>query len=210
MILVDDVIKTKCPILSLWIIKGSIDNSRKDSTSHLIDELSDNKEFHDSRIEPIIHARSAYKALGKEPSRYRPSAEALRRRLKSGKSLYKISPAVDIINIISIESGISIGGYDFENVNPPISLRSGGNEPYEAVGRGLLNIAQLPCLYDTIGPFGSPTSDSVRTMIKDETSEFLMVFYDFGSYSLTEKFVNRAGELLEKYCIFSPEHIGLL
>jgi hypothetical protein len=61
-----------------------------------------------------------------------------------------------------------------------------------------------------IGPFGSPTSDSVRTMIKEDTSELFMVFFDFGNFHLTEKYVIRAKELLEKYCIFSPEHIGHL
>lgn len=210
MILIDEFIKTKCPDLSLWIIKGCIDNTLKDAASHLIDELSNHPEYHDSRIVPIVHARSAYKALGKEPSRYRPSAEALRRRIKSGKSLYKISPAVDIINLISIESGVSIGGYDFDSIQSPIVFKPGGDEPYQAVGRGMMNIAHLPCLYDRMGPFGSPTSDSVRTMITEETQELLMVFYDFASYPFMEKYINRATKLLEKYCIFSAEHIGLL
>ena len=194
----------------MWVIKGFIDNSHTGSTSLLVDQVSSDPQYFDTRNIPIVQARSAYKACGKEPSRYRPSAEALRRRIKSGKGLYKISPAVDIINIISIKSGISIGGYDYQNIFAPIQLIIGGKDPYEAVGRGLLNIEYLPSLCDVNGPFGSPTSDSTRTMINKGTTELMMVFFDFGGYKDSGLFVEEAKTLLENYCNLSSQYVGPL
>ena len=129
----------------------------------------------------IREARRVYKALGKDPSRYRPSAEALLRRVVSGKSLYRINNAVDLLNLVSLESGYSIGGYDADRISGGIRLQRGGIEPYEAIGRGALNVEALPVLYDDQGPFGSPTSDSVRTMVRSETRRFLWVVFGFGA-----------------------------
>ncbi len=129
----------------------------------------------------IRDARAVYKALGKDPSRYRPSAEALLRRVVSGKSLYRINNAVDALNLVSLESGYSIGGYDADRIDGGILLRRGGAEPYEAIGRGALNVEGLPVLYDAQGPFGSPTSDSTRTMVREDTRRFLWVVFGFGA-----------------------------
>ena len=130
---------------------------------------------------PVIKAsREAYKTLGKDPARYRLSAEALLRRVTGGKSLYQISNAVDLLNLVSIQSGFSIGGYDLSKVDGPIRLGVGQEgEPYEGIGRGVLNIAHMPVLRDEQGAFGTPTSDSVRTSVNPATKTFLMVFYDF-------------------------------
>jgi DNA/RNA-binding domain of Phe-tRNA-synthetase-like protein len=129
----------------------------------------------------IRDARQVYKALGKDPSRYRPSAEALLRRVVSGKSLYRINNAVDLLNLVSLESGYSIGGYDADAIEGPIRLERGAADPYEAIGRGNLNVEGLPVLYDARGPFGSPTSDSTRTMVGPETRRFLWVLFGFGA-----------------------------
>ena len=92
----------------------------------------------------------------------------------------------------------------------PVSLKVGQKDPYEAVGRGPLNIEFLPCLYDTKGPFGSPTSDSTRTMIRPDTTALLMVFFDFDKYPDSSKYVKEALHLLEKYCNFSAQFIGTI
>lgn len=131
-------------------------------------------------IELINQTRNAYRKTGKDPARYRPSAEALCRRIAGGKSLYPVSNIVDLLNLISVESGFSIGGYDRERIEGEISVGIGKeNEVYGAIGRGNLNIAGLPVLRDNRGAFGSPTSDSVRTRITGLTTEFMMVFFDF-------------------------------
>ena len=147
----------------------------------------------------IKETKEAYRVLGKDPSRYRPSAEALTRRVVSGKGLYWINNAVDLLNLVSLESGFSIGGYDGAKIDGDIRFGIGREaEPYLAIGRGDLNIANLPLFRDQSGAFGSPTSDSHRTMVTENTTEFLMIIIDFNSHQSLDRAVNRAKEMYEK------------
>jgi DNA/RNA-binding domain of Phe-tRNA-synthetase-like protein len=128
----------------------------------------------------IEGTREAYKVLGKEPSRYRPSAEALQRRVLQGKGLYYINNIVDVINLLSLRYGYSIGGWDLDRVQGDITLGIGQpNEPYETIGRGEMNIAGFPVMRDRLGAFGTPTSDSERTSIQPGTRRVLLAFYAF-------------------------------
>lgn len=205
MIKISQSILECCPRAACVHLKGKIKNDiHSQELIDILNHISADPSYFNTDINEIQDTRKMYKSCGKEPSRYRPSAEALRRRIRTGKGLYSISPAVDIINIISIKSGISIGGYDFSTIRGSVEFRIGGEEPFEAVGRGPLNIQYLPCLYDEWGPFGSPTSDSVRTMIKAETDELLMVFFDFGKYASLGDSISMASTLLKKYCNFNP------
>ncbi|MCG8310424.1 MAG: hypothetical protein MI975_23735 [Cytophagales bacterium] len=148
----------------------------------------------------IKATKNAYRILGKDPSRYRPSAEALARRIVHGKGLYLINNIVDILNLISLESGFSIGGYDADKIEGGIEFGVGKeNEPYDAIGRGALNIENLPVFRDELGAFGSPTSDSLRTMVTYKTSRFLMIIIDFCRHENLEQTVERSIELYEKY-----------
>ncbi|MGQ1948745.1 B3/B4 domain-containing protein [Geofilum sp. OHC36d9] len=133
------------------------------------------------RRHPVVEVtKNAYRRLGKDPNRYRPAAESLLRRLAQGKGLYEINNMVDILNLVSIQTGFSIGGYDADNINGPVHFGIGRpNEPYEGIGRGALNIENLPVFRDDTGAFGTSTSDSVRTMVTADTVRFLMVFPDF-------------------------------
>ncbi len=151
-------------------------------------------------LSALCATREAYKALGKDPSRYRPSAEALLRRIVQGKGLYQVNNVVDALNIVSASSGFSIGGYDATKIRGVIRLGIGREEePYEAIGRGRLNIHGLPALRDEIGAFGSPTSDSLRTMVTESTSEFLAVFFDFGKNGELENAMGGLSELLAQF-----------
>ncbi|MGZ4897907.1 MAG: B3/B4 domain-containing protein, partial [Candidatus Angelobacter sp.] len=121
-------------------------------------------------IPQIAAMRSAYKALGKDPSRYRGSAEALLRRVLSGKGLYQINSIVDINNLVSLESLNPAGTYDLEKITLSIELRIGAaGESYNGIGKDLINIENRPVFADTNGAFGSPTSDSERAMVRLET-----------------------------------------
>ncbi len=133
------------------------------------------------REQPIIKlTKSAYRKLGKDPNRYRPSAESLMRRVASGKGLYRVNNVVDVLNMVSIETGFSIGGYDADSIQGEVHFsRGGANEPYEGIGRGDLNIENLPVFRDDWGAFGSPTSDSIRTMVTPTTKRFFMIFPAF-------------------------------
>lgn len=145
-------------------------------------------------------ARQAYKKLGQDPSRYRLSAEALLRRLSKSQDLYQVSNLVDIINLVSLHSGLSIGGYDASLIKGEICLRVGqASDAYQAIGRGSLNIAHLPVLADQGGSFGNPTSDSLRTSIQLQTQQVLLVFFDFGAQAVCQQTMQWAHELLIKY-----------
>lgn len=153
-----------------------------------------------SRLPAIAASRRGYKACGKDPARYRLSAEALLRRTVQGKGLYCVNNVVDLLNLVSISTGLSIGGYDVGKIEGEVEFNIGReNEPYEGIGRGELNIESLPVFRDELGAFGSPTSDSVRTAVTNGTRRFLMIIIDFGSSDELNKATDLAVHLLKKY-----------
>jgi DNA/RNA-binding domain of Phe-tRNA-synthetase-like protein len=162
------------------------------SSSFKVEEISE---------KPVIAAsRKVYRALGKDPARYRLSAEALMRRIVKGNGLYRVNNVVDIVNLVSLKSGFSIGGYDLDTIILPAQLSVGlADDKYEAIGRGVLNIESLPVLRDAKGAFGSPTSDSVRTSVTLATKRFLMVIFGFGVFGEIEKTLTDAETLLANY-----------
>lgn len=150
---------------------------------------------------PAISAsRWGYRQCGKDPARYRLSSEALMRRIVKGNQLYRINNVVDLLNLVSIKTGMSIGGYDADKISGSVVFDIGGkDEPYDAIGRGELNIEFLPVFRDSISPFGSPTSDSVRTSVTGNTKRFLMIVVGFSGIDLTSKSVDLSVNLLKKY-----------
>ena len=153
-----------------------------------------------NKIPTIAAARQAYKALGAEPSRYRPSAEALLRRIVSGKGLYSVNNVVNLINLISFRSGFSIGGYDPTAIHGDMIMSSGrSDDNYEGLGRGILNVENLPLLRDETAAFGCPTSDSERTGIRLHSNSCLWVFFDFGADASLQKTMEEAAGLLEQF-----------
>ena len=150
----------------------------------------------------IAATRRVYKACGKDPSRYRPASEQLIRRMLQGKELYQIDTLVDLINLASIAYGYSIGGFDADKfVGDTLTLGVGREgEPYEGIGRGMLNIAGLPVYRDAEGGVGTPTSDHERTKITLETTHLVVLIngYDGDEQRVTAnaQFIQ---ELLRKY-----------
>ncbi len=199
-------VKAKCPLLQLGCIQCQLEV--KDDYPELLQliqtelaELQQRFEVEDiAKISTIQASRLGYKALGKDPARYRLSAEALLRRVVKGKGLYQVNNVVDLLNLTSVKSGFSIGGYDVEKIQGKVKLSIGqANEPYEAIGRGTLNIEYLPTFRDELGAFGSPTSDSVRTMVTPQTQHFLMPIFNFAGEETLEQTMKDAIVLLEKY-----------
>lgn len=204
---INSQLKEKCPELRLGIISCTVHVSEE--TTLLWEEITEVQDQlkSDFQIEKISQhpvngkTRDGYRACGKKPGRYRPSAEALMRRVLQGKDLYKINNIVDMINMISIQTGFSIGGYDADKIQGDIELGIGNeNEPYAGLGRGALNIHKLPVFRDEQGAFGSPTSDSERTGVSSETKSFLMIFLDFGSNEELTKGMESAKNAISRYC----------
>ena len=155
----------------------------------------------------IAATRTAYKALGKDPSKYRNSAEAMLRRISKKNGLYRVNNAVDVNNMISIESGYSLGSYDLAAVRGQIVWkRSPDGEKYQGIGKDVLNIEHLPALYDDLGVFGNPTSDSRRTMIENGREKHLLyVIYAFDDADGVPFWLDKTAALLEKYCAATIE-----
>ena len=168
---------------------------------HKINEISGSTKVEQiSQIPSISASRKAYKVCGKDPARYRLSAEALLRRVIKRNELYQINNVVDLLNLVSISSGFSIGGYDAEKIQGDVVFGIGENsEPYIGIGRGELNIEHLPVFRDEKGAFGTPTSDSERTSVSMETKRFLMIIIDYGGTSQLDDATKLAKRLLDKY-----------
>ena len=205
MIQITDKIKSKCPNFRLGVISCSvqISDNRADLWEEInakIAELEIMETVSIAKIPTITATRKAYKAFGKDPSRYRPSAEALLRRVVKGKGLYKINNVVDLLNLVSLTTGYSIGGFDADKIQGDISVGVGeANEPYEAIGRGTLNIEGLPILRDSVSGFGTPTSDSIRTCVTNDTKRFLMAILDFDGLEELAETMDLAVDLLERF-----------
>ncbi len=203
---ISETITKRCPGLRLHCLECNSQVTVSDDILQAyinaeIREIAGNLTIQDITAKiPVKATRTGYKALGKDPSRYRPSAESLLRRIVKGQELYLINNVIDILNLVSIRSGYSIGGYDFDKIEGTIRLKCGKeNMVYTGIGRGLLNIAGLPVLLDEQGPFGTPTSDSERTSITLKTRRFLMVFYNFETDASIEKWIEQTKFLLTRF-----------
>lgn len=183
----------------------------EESSKELLQEIDDfSKELQNTiqkvpdipKREEIAAARRAYRAFGKDPSRYRCSAEAMCRRIVQGKGLYHINNVVDCGNLFSIRTGYSLGIYDAEKIGEKIIWRVAPEGTcYKGIGKDEINVEFLPVLEDENGPFGNPTSDSVRTRVTEETTEILAVVFRFSE--IAGGFGTDMMELLElfrKYC----------
>ena len=158
---------------------------------------------------PQVRAlRDAYKTLGKDPSRYRGSQEALVRRILQGKGLYQINTIVDINNLVSLETMHSVGAYNVDNLKPPVVFRIGKpGESYKGIGKDVINIAELPLFADEQGPFGSPTSDSERAMITMDAKNIMIVVISFAGQDRLKGQLQRAANLLCDYAGANRDHV---
>ena len=178
---------------TLWQdIDGFCNKFRKELTTESLKEIAS-----------IAATRRVYKACGKDPSRYRPASEALIRRILQGKGLYQLNTLVDLVNLASIAFGYSIGGFDadkFEGDTLTLGIGREG-EPYEGIGRGMINIQGLPVYRDAKGGVGTPTSDNERTKISEQTSRLLVLIngYD-GNEQRVRQNAEYIQDLLRKHC----------
>lgn len=205
-IIISQAIKNKLPDLTLGCIECDVVISEENNElwkeiEAVCGTIGHSGELAEVGSNPAIRAsRMAYRLCGKDPARYRLSSEALMRRVVKGHQLYRINNVVDLLNLVSLKSGMSIGGYDAEKISGCVTFDIGKHkEPYDAIGRGEMNIECLPVFRDEISPFGSPTSDSVRTSVTDSTKRFLMIIIGFSGEICTLDTVDLAVNLLKEY-----------
>ena len=151
-------------------------------------------------LEGIRSSREAYKAFGRNPTRYRVSSESLIRRIRQGHPLYRVNTVVDANNLISVETAISAGSYDLDRLQGAVTLRVGQpGQGYEGIGKDYIDMEKMLLLADDLGPFGSPTSDSHRAMIGLDSTHILTVLYCFSAAIGLEAALERAAGQLEQY-----------
>lgn len=186
-IIVSDEIKHACPTFVGAAVEAEVTNSS--FSAELWNEIHEFETSIRTKLTPdslkelpsIRATRQVYKLCGKDPSRYRPASEQLIRRILQGKELYQIDTLVDLVNLASIVYGYSIGGFDVAKIKgDTLTLGIGKEgEPYEGIGRGILNIAGLPVYRDAEGGVGTPTSDNERTKLTLSTRQLLVLINSY-------------------------------
>jgi DNA/RNA-binding domain of Phe-tRNA-synthetase-like protein len=206
-VLIARALKAKCANLALACVEADVSTGPAPpgleqalrAFEERIKKLADPRLILDAPA--ILATRAGYKALGKDPARYRGSAEALLRRVIAGKGLPRIHSVVDVINLVSAESRLPIGLYDLAKVEAPVEFRAGrAGETYKGIGKYDLNLEGLPLFSDVRGPHGSATSDSERTMVTAETKRVLAILVSFGGASGLEEWASRLEALLVEHC----------
>jgi DNA/RNA-binding domain of Phe-tRNA-synthetase-like protein len=208
---IDVELKAKCPRVALACVTAEVETG---ATPEGLDQVLRSCEERILKLaEPkavlelaaILATRGAYKALGKDPARYRGSAEALLRRVIAGKGLPRINNVVDVVNLVSVESRLPVGLYDLAQVQGDIVFRAGRpGETYKGIGKYDLNLEGLPVFCDAVGPHGSPTSDSERTMVTLGTKQVIAIIISFGGTEGLERWAQRISALL-KQCATGKE-----
>ena len=206
-ITVSEEIKNACPIFKGAAVYAEVTNTAFceglwEEINTFTRELTSTTQPEDIKLQPAIAAtREAYKRCGKDPSRYRPSAEALRRRLMRGIALYQIDTLVDLINLVSLRTGYSIGGFDADKIQGNrLELGIGkAEEPFEGIGRGVLYIEGLPVYRDSLGGIGTPTSDHERTKMDIGTSHILAIVNGYNGKEGLKEAAEMIQSLLKDY-----------
>lgn len=191
---IDDDIFSRCPDCRLgWLSYRAIPSESGkdilDSFGCLLPALKARLETTNLADMPNLgESRRGYRSCGKDPGRWRVSSEALYRRVRQGRELYRINSVVDVNNLVSLETGFSLGSYDREHLEGAVVLRRGrAGESYPGIGKDAVNLENMPLLADAAGPVGSPTSDSTRAMVTSESRRLLTVIYSFSSREALEK-----------------------
>src|SRR5947209_9427601 len=205
-ITIDAKLKAKCPRTALACVTARVQPDA--SPVPLLGEMNQREleiqelPFPRGVLESpqVESVRKAYKSLGKDPARYRGSAEALLRRIVAGKGFPQINVVVDVINLVSVESRLPVGLYDLAHVVGGIVFRAGrAAETYRGIGKYDLNLEGLPLFADAVGPHGIATSASERTMVTAKTEGILAVIVSFGGPEELDRWTQRMSALLSQH-----------
>jgi DNA/RNA-binding domain of Phe-tRNA-synthetase-like protein len=198
-VVLDDGVRARVRLLAVWI-----DDVRVASGRGAFEELltaaarwrSQHADTPPGQIPGVDEARRLYQAFGVDPTRTRPSSEALLRRAVKGLELYAVNNVVDAGNHASLASLLPLGLYDRDQLaGDTVVVRVGRpGEQYEGIRKGEVHLAGRLTVADTHGPFGSPTSDSFRARVRDDTARLLSIV--FAPADGESSRLARAGDLL--------------
>ena len=142
----------------------------------------------------VGRARALYRRFGTDPTKVRPSSEALLRRMKKGEPFPRVNSMVDVANAMSVQLQVPVGLYDLEKIRgDELVLRLGAEgEKYTGIGKERVNLAGRICIADAEGPCGNPSADSARTMITTATERAAWIYF----LPVTDEEVDRTAELV--------------
>jgi DNA/RNA-binding domain of Phe-tRNA-synthetase-like protein len=152
----------------------------------------------------IAAVRAMYKRVGLDPTKTRPSSEALLRRVRRGEELPRINNVVDVVNWCSLESQLPFGLYDADKIHGRVELRLGREgEEYAGIRKDTVHLAGRLTLADELGPFGNPTSDSARTMVTDATVRVMVVVFAPESIgtATVDRILETTKSRIREYCV---------
>ena len=204
---VDKRILDACPQLKIGMIQADVVNTETsdelwNELQKEADEIKEKYELLAINQRPAVAAtRKLYKSLGKDPGRYRVASEALCRRIIRGLGLYRLTTLIDVVNLVSVKSGYAISGLDFDQIVGD-NLTLGVGEPeelYNGIGRGPLNIENMPVYRDAVGGIATPTSDEERTKFTIGTTTVQININGFGPEMDMDDAVQLMVSLLKKY-----------
>ena len=204
---IDDRILKACPdtrigLISATVINGPTNDALWSEIEAAAEDIKQQYELLEINKRPAIAGtRHLYKALGKDPSRYRVSSEALCRRIIRGLGIYRLTTLIDVVNLESIKSGYAISGLDRDRIVGDTLTMSVGtvDDVYHGIGRGLLNIEGMPVYRDAAGPIATPTSDEERTKFTDQTVRAQININAFAPEMPLDDAVEWMAALLKKY-----------
>lgn len=204
---IDQRIAEACPEIKIGMIRASVVNSETNDElwaeiEQAAQDVSQQYELLAINARPAIAGtRKLYKSLGKDPGRYRVASEQLCRRIIKGLGIYRLTTLIDVVNLVSIKSGYAISGLDADKIQGDTLTLGVGmkDEEYHGIGRGLLNIENMPVYRDEIGGIATPTSDEERTKFTIDTKTVQININAFAPEMPIEQAVDWMVQLLEKY-----------
>ena len=204
---IDDKILEVCPEVRIGLINAHVVN--EPTCDELWSEIEEAAREITERYEllginqrpAIAGTRQLYKALGKDPSRYRVSSEALCRRIIRGLGIYRLTTLIDVVNLVSIKSGYPISGLDADRIAGNALMLSVGTaeDTFDGIGRGPLNIEGMPVYRDAWGPIATPTSDEERTKFTGFTVNAQININAFAPEMPLEQATQWMADLLKRY-----------
>ena len=204
---IDPRILDACPETRIGLVRATVVNGPTSDAlwaeiEAAADEIKQRYELLEINQRPAIAGtRRLYKALGKDPSRYRVASAALCRRIIRDLGIYRLTTLIDVVNLVSIKSGYAISGLDGDRIEGDTLTMSVGTaeDVYNGIGRGLLNIAGMPVYRDAKGPIATPTSDEERTKFTEQTVTAQININAFAPEMPVEEAVDWMAALLKKY-----------
>lgn len=215
---IDPRIQETCPEMRIGLVRATVVNEPTcDELWHEIEaaaeEIRQRYELLEINQRPAIAGtRHLYKALGKDPSRYRVASEALCRRIIRGLGIYRLTTLIDVVNLVSIKSGYPISGLDADRIVGDTLTMSVGtaDDVYNGIGRGLLNIEGMPVYRDAAGPIATPTSDEERTKFTEQTVTAQININAFAPEMPIDEAMEWMALLLKKYAHATTVETGII